>query len=73
MRLITGNLGKNGRGGDGRSGVGASNEFKTTSSYSHTQLVTLIGDLDKLEQNKEAKREYLAVLSQVDDFMDKSK
>ncbi|CAH9060957.1 hypothetical protein PSEHALCIP103_02390 [Pseudoalteromonas haloplanktis] len=55
------------------SGVGATNEFRTTSSYSHTQLVTLIGDLDKLEQNKEAKREYLAVLSQVSDFMDKSK
>ena len=55
------------------SGVGASNEFRTTSSYSHTQLVTLIGDLDKLEQNKEVKREYLAFLSQVDDFMDKSK
>ena len=55
------------------SGVGATNEFRTTSSYSHTQLVTLIGDLDKLEQNKEAKREYLAVLSQVNNFMDKSK
>jgi len=53
--------------------VGATNEFRTTSSYSHTQLVTLIGDLDKLEQNKEAKREYLAVLSQVSDFMYKSK
>jgi hypothetical protein len=53
--------------------VGATNEFRTTSSYSHTQLVTLIGDLDKLEQNKEAKREYLAVLSQVNNFMDKSK
>ena len=55
------------------SAAGATNEFRTTSSYSHTQLVTLIGDLDKLEQNKEAKREYLAVLSQVDDFMDKRK
>lgn len=55
------------------SGVGAQNAFRTTSSYSHTQLVTLIGDLDKLAQNKEAKREYLAVLSQVNNFMDKNK
>ncbi|MBB1296974.1 hypothetical protein [Pseudoalteromonas sp. SR41-7] len=46
-------------------------EFKKTSSYSHNKLVTLIGDLDKLAENKNVRREYLTNLSQVNFFMDK--
>ncbi|MFT6248025.1 MAG: hypothetical protein ACJAUY_002116 [Cognaticolwellia sp.] len=46
-------------------------EFKTTSSHSHNKLVTLIGDLDKLAENKDVRREYLTNLSQVNFFMDK--
>ncbi|WP_024593005.1 MULTISPECIES: hypothetical protein [unclassified Pseudoalteromonas] len=46
-------------------------EFKKTSSYSHNKLVTLIGDLDKLAENKDVRREYLTNLSQVNFFMDK--
>lgn len=46
-------------------------EFKTTSSHSHNKLVTLIGDLDKLAENKYARRDYLTNLSQVNFFMDK--
>ncbi|MBA6417559.1 hypothetical protein H4J50_16235 [Colwellia sp. 6M3] len=46
-------------------------EFKTTSSHSHNKLVTLIGDLDKLAENKNVRREYLTNLSQVNFFMDK--
>ena len=45
-------------------------EFITTKNYSHNKLVTLIGDLDKLEKNQEFRSNYLAVLSQVNDFMD---
>ena len=47
-------------------------EFKTTSSHSHNKLVTLIGDLDKLAENKDVRREYLTNLSQVNFFMDKN-
>ena len=46
-------------------------EFKTTSSHTHNKLVTLIGDLDKLAENKNVRREYLTNLSQVNFFMDK--
>ena len=46
-------------------------DFKTTSSHSHNKLVTLIGDLDKLAENKDVRREYLTNLSQVNFFMDK--
>ena len=46
-------------------------EFKKTSSHSHNKLVTLIGDLDKLAENKDVRREYLTNLSQVNFFMDK--
>lgn len=46
-------------------------EFKKTSSHSHNKLVTLIGDLDKLAENKNVRREYLTNLSQVNFFMDK--
>lgn len=46
-------------------------EFKKTSSHSHNKLVTLIGDLDKLADNKDVRREYLTNLSQVNFFMDK--
>ncbi|MDQ2042840.1 hypothetical protein NRL14_03710 [Pseudoalteromonas sp. 20-92] len=44
-------------------------EFKKTSSHSHNKLVTLIGDLDKLAENKNVRREYLTNLSQVNFFM----
>ncbi|MBQ4833548.1 hypothetical protein J8L70_09885 [Pseudoalteromonas sp. MMG010] len=46
-------------------------DFIETSRHSHTKLVTLIGDLDKLAENKYARREYLANLSHVNFFMDK--
>ncbi|WP_405597274.1 MULTISPECIES: hypothetical protein [unclassified Pseudoalteromonas] len=46
-------------------------EFKRTSSHSHSKLVTLIGDLDKLATDKNVRREYLTNLSQVNFFMDK--
>jgi len=46
-------------------------DFKETSSHSHNKLVTLIGDLDKLAENKDVRREYLTNLSQVNFFMDK--
>ena len=46
-------------------------EFEKTSSHSHNKLVTLIGDLDKLAENKDVRREYLTNLSQVNFFMDK--
>ena len=46
-------------------------EFKKTSSHSHNKLVTLTGDLDKLAENKDVRREYLTNLSQVNFFMDK--
>lgn len=46
-------------------------DFKETNRHSHTKLVTLIGDLDKLAENKDVRREYLTNLSQVNFFMDK--
>ena len=46
-------------------------DFIETNRHSHTKLVTLIGDLDKLAENKGVRREYLTNLSQVNFFMDK--
>ncbi|TMP11135.1 hypothetical protein CWC11_01800 [Pseudoalteromonas sp. S3178] len=46
-------------------------DFIETNRHSHTKLVTLIGDLDKLAENKNVRREYLTNLSQVNFFMDK--
>ena len=46
-------------------------DFIETNRHSHTKLVTLIGDLDKLAENKGVRREYLTNLSQVSFFMDK--
>ncbi|MDO6463430.1 hypothetical protein [Pseudoalteromonas carrageenovora] len=46
-------------------------DFIETNRHSHTKLVTLIGDLDKLAENKAVRREYLTNLSQVNFFMDK--
>ncbi|MBQ4800821.1 hypothetical protein J8L73_17120 [Pseudoalteromonas sp. MMG006] len=46
-------------------------DFIETNRHSHTKLVTLIGDLDKLAENKDVRREYLTNLSQVNFFMDK--
>ncbi|ALS34666.1 hypothetical protein PTRA_b0141 [Pseudoalteromonas translucida KMM 520] len=48
-------------------------DFKTSSSHSHNKLVTLIGDLDKLAENKDVRREYLTQLSQVNFFMNNNK
>ncbi|MFL3652660.1 MAG: hypothetical protein ACI6PR_15730 [Pseudoalteromonas sp.] len=47
-------------------------EFIETNRHSYTKLVTLIGDLDKLAENKAVRREYLTNLSQVNFFMDKN-
>ncbi|MBH0072197.1 hypothetical protein I6E78_09395 [Pseudoalteromonas sp. NZS127] len=53
--------------------IGEPDDFKNTNHYSHNKLVTLIGDLDKLAQDKDARREYLTQLSQVNFFMDNNK
>ena len=53
--------------------IGEQDNFKNTNHYSHNKLVTLIGDLDKLAQDKDARREYLTQLSQVNFFMDNNK
>ncbi len=52
---------------------GKPEDFKRTNHHSHKKLMTLIGDLDKLAENKHAKREYLMELSNVNFFMDNSK
>ncbi|WP_085298761.1 hypothetical protein [Cognaticolwellia mytili] len=49
---------------------GGPEDFSRTNSYSHKKLITLIGDLDKLAENKHAKREYLVGSSHVNFFMD---
>jgi len=49
---------------------GTPEDFKRTSHHSHKKLITLIGDLDKLAENKHLKREYLVGLSNVNFFMD---
>jgi hypothetical protein len=49
---------------------GEPEDFKTTNHHSHDKLITLIGDLDKLENNEKLKREYNVELSKVNFFMD---
>jgi hypothetical protein len=46
-------------------------DFKKTNSHSHNKLVTLIGDLDKLADDKKEKQEYLTDLGEVSFFMGK--
>ncbi len=48
---------------------GEPEDFKETNHHSHNKLVTLIGDLDKLENNDRFKREYNVELSKVNFFM----
>jgi len=52
---------------------GKPEDFKRTNHHYHKKLMTLIGDLDKLAENKHVKREYLMELSNVNFFMDNSK
>ena len=49
---------------------GEPEDFKATNHHSHDKLITLIGDLDKLENNEKLKREYNVELSKVNFFMD---
>jgi len=51
---------------------GTTDEFKKTNHHAHNKLVTLIGDLDKLAENKHVKRNYLIELNNVNFFMDSS-
>ena len=48
---------------------GKPEDFKRTNHHSHKKLMTLIGDLDKLAENKHVKREYLIALDEVNFFM----
>lgn len=48
---------------------GGPEDFTRTQHNSHKKLMTLIGDLDKLAENKDLKREYLIELNNVDSFM----
>ena len=50
---------------------GKPDEFKKTNQHSYNKLITLIGDLDKLSENKDFKRDYLVDLDRVNFFMDK--
>lgn len=54
----------------GNSGKGRPEDFKNTNHHSHDKLMTIIGDLDKLAENKNLKREYLIELGNVNFFMD---
>jgi hypothetical protein len=49
---------------------GKSEDFNRTNHHSYKKLITLIGDLDKLAENKHVKREYLIALDEVNSFMD---
>ena len=49
---------------------GKPEDFKRKNHHSHKKLMTLIGVLDKLAENKHVKREYLIGLSNVNFFMD---
>lgn len=49
---------------------GRPEDFKKTNHHSHDKLVTLIGDLDKLAENKNVKQEYLIKFNKVNFFMD---
>ncbi|MGB2741958.1 MAG: hypothetical protein WBC60_15565 [Cognaticolwellia sp.] len=46
-------------------------DFKETNHHAYNKLITLIGDLDKLAENKYVKRNYLTDLSEVNFFMNK--
>jgi hypothetical protein len=46
--------------------------FKEKNHHSHNKLMLLIGDLNKLAEDKKVKREYLIELANVNRFMDKS-
>lgn len=50
---------------------GKPDDFKKTNHHSHNKLVTLIGDLDKLAEDKSVKREYLIALDKVNFFMER--
>jgi hypothetical protein len=50
---------------------GKPEDFKKTHHHSHNKLMSLIGDLDKLADNKDFKRDYLIKLDKVNFFMDK--
>ncbi|MGL1956175.1 MAG: hypothetical protein OCD00_02490 [Colwellia sp.] len=49
---------------------GQPEDFNKTNHHSHKKLMTLIGDLDKLAENKHVKREYFIELNNVNLFMD---
>ena len=48
-------------------------DFNRTNHHSHKKLMTIIGDLDKLAENKQLKREYLIGLNNVNFFMENLK
>ncbi|WP_159819018.1 hypothetical protein [Colwellia sp. 20A7] len=50
--------------------TGKPEDYERTSHHAHDKLVTLIGDLDKLENNKHVKRDYMVDLNNVNFFMD---
>jgi hypothetical protein len=50
---------------------GEPDDFKKSNHHSYNKLITLIGDLDKLAENKDFKRDYLIKLDKVNFFMDK--
>ncbi|MFT7006865.1 MAG: hypothetical protein ACJAXJ_001373 [Colwellia sp.] len=50
---------------------GKSEDFKKTHHHSHNKLMSLIGDLEKLADNKDFKRDYHIKLGKVNFFMDK--
>jgi len=49
---------------------GQPEDFKKTNHHSYNKLITLIGDLDKLAENKHAERDYLIALNEANFFMD---
>ena len=53
----------------GNSGKRRPEDFKNTNHHSHDKLMTIIGDLDKLAEDKDLKREYLIKLDKVNFFM----
>jgi hypothetical protein len=50
---------------------GEPDDFKKSNHHSYNKLITLIGDLDKLAENKDFKRDYLIQLDKVNFFMNK--
>ncbi|WP_246047149.1 hypothetical protein [Colwellia ponticola] len=48
---------------------GTPDDFNRTNHHAHNKLVTLIGDLDKLAENKDLKRDYVVALDSVNFFM----